>query len=126
MNERNNRQRKCCTYCLRCCIVHATAVNTGAWTTGTDSSNVRRAGDKIVYTVVTTNNGTATLKGVEVTDTSGDVSCAENQPVAELDVGDSFTCLAFHQVSRVRAFFILNYFLWLFTIPCICRMRNTR
>lgn len=79
-------------------VHHATAVNTGVWTEN-NPSNVRRAGDEIVYTIVTTNSGTVTLEGLEVTDSSGEVSCNRGQPLASLDVEDSHTCRVSHKVS---------------------------
>lgn len=92
--------------CLRahiaCATVYATAAHTGAWTTESGPSNVRRAGDEIVLTTLTINNGTATLESVTVTDTiSGDATCTPKQPVPELNVGESFTCRASHKVRAV-------------------------
>lgn len=75
------------------------AVNTGSWN-DLDSSSFPDAGENVVYTIVVTNEGTVTLHNVQVSDTSGEVSCDKAQPMASLDVGASFGCSAFQQVWR--------------------------
>lgn len=89
-------RRECASNCSSP-VVHATTANTGSWT-DSDSSKFPDAGEEITCTIVVANEGTVTLKDVEVTDTSGDVSCKETQPVKGLGVGESYQCTTSHEV----------------------------
>ena len=76
-------------------------METGEWV-DSDWSGLPDAGEAVTYTILVGNAGTVTLENVEVTDTSGVVTCDDMvQPVASLVVGGSYECTASRQVGVV-------------------------
>lgn len=69
-----------------------------------------RAGDRLTYTVVATNTGTATLTDVTVADPLVALTCDAGNPVRTLLPGESVTCTAEYLVTHddVAAGSILN------------------
>ena len=66
--------------------------------TGTPAEKV---GDKIQYIIVTTNTGDVTLHDVTVSDDNALItSCDKANPLAELAVGATITCQAYHTVTK--------------------------
>lgn len=78
-------------------ILDTDAVETGSWMNST-VVEFPDAGKEMYYTINVTNEGTVTLRDVDVTDAKGDISCDETLPVPVLGVGGSFQCETVRQV----------------------------
>lgn len=76
------------------------AVETEWWWADSDDSDYPDAGKVMSYTIAVSNEGTVTLREVQVTGTGG-ILCDETMPLAVLEVGDSFHCTASRQVRDI-------------------------
>lgn len=72
-------------------------VATGLWEDA-DFSGFAHAGEKRDITRVVTNEGTVTLKDVEVTEADSSPACSETQPVDTLGAGESYECTSVYEV----------------------------
>lgn len=91
----------------RCNVV---AVEVGSWT-DSDSSGFPDEGEHIIYTIAVTNEGTVTLRNIQLTDTSGDVTCEDTASSTLLGWGGAYECTASRQAreGERRATSILSY-----------------
>jgi hypothetical protein len=61
----------------------------------------QKTGDKIQYIIVATNTGNLLLTNVTVSDDNAVItSCDKPNPVAQLAIGESITCQAYHTVTK--------------------------
>lgn len=72
-------------------------LDTGSWTASA-TSGFPNSGEAFESTILVTNEGTVTLIQVHVNDADGVITCDEEQPVAELGVGESYQCAHSHEV----------------------------